>query len=181
MNVVATKLSDVKILEPSIFRDDRGYFLETWHEEKLSELGIDVTFRQDNHSLSRKSTLRGLHYQVERPQGKLVRCPMGSIWDVAVDIRRSSPTFGQWVAVTLSAENHRQLWIPPGFAHGFLAFEDQTHVLYKCTDIFLPMHDRALAWDDPSLAIEWPMEVAPFIISEKDRSAPSLDAAELFQ
>ncbi|MDX1648072.1 MAG: dTDP-4-dehydrorhamnose 3,5-epimerase [Longimicrobiales bacterium] len=179
MKLVETALPEVKIVEPTVFSDDRGFFMEVWHAEKFAEAGLDVEFVQDNHSRSTAGTLRGLHYQVVRPQGKLVRCPVGEIFDVAVDIRRSSPTFGTWVGVRLSEENHRQLWIPPGFAHGFLALRDASHVLYKCTEIYLPEHDRSLRWDDPEIGIEWPLEGAPPRVSEKDATAPSLREAEL--
>lgn len=181
MEVIDTALPEVKIIEAPLYRDDRGWFTEVWHDEKFTALGLDVVFRQDNHSCSARGTLRGLHYQVVRPQGKLVRCSAGSIFDVAVDIRRSSERFGRWVGVTLSPENNRQLWVPPGFAHGFVALEDGTHVQYKCTEIYIPEYDRALAWDDPAIGIAWPTDLGHFRISAKDKKAPTLERGEVFE
>lgn len=157
MKVVATTLDDVKIIEPRVFGDDRGFFMEVWNERVYAEAGIAGPFVQDNHSRSAKGVLRGLHYQIDRPQGKLVRVTAGRAFDVAVDMRCSSPHFGQWVGVELSAANKRMLWVPPGFAHGFLALEDGTDFLYKCTDFYAAEHERTVLWSDPDLAIEWPV------------------------
>ena len=166
------------ILEPKVFKDDRGAFIETFHAPRYSALGIGP-FVQDNWSISRKGVLRGLHFQQPRPQGKLVMVTRGSAWDVAVDIRRGSPTFGKHVGVELSQANARQLWIPPGFAHGFVALEDDTDFLYKCTDVYVPEADSAILWSDPDLALPWPV-AAPFV-SAKDARAPRLkDAPNLF-
>lgn len=175
-------IPEVVLVAPKIFGDDRGYFMEVWERRKFAAGGIDVDFVQDNHSRSRRGVLRGLHYQVERPQGKLVRAVTGRIFDVAVDIRKSSSTFGQWVGAELSGENRFQLWIPPGFAHGFLVLSETADVTYKCTDFYFPEFDRSLAWNDPTLAIEWPRDAALTPeLSDKDRRAPLLSAAELFQ
>jgi len=181
MNVIDTTLPEVKILEPRLFGDDRGFFLETWNARTFDRLGINDSFVQDNHSRSQKGILRGLHYQVERPQGKLVRVAAGSVFDVAVDIRRSSPTFGQWTGVVLSAANHRLFWVPAGFAHGFLALEDGTDFLYKCTDFYAPDCERAIAWDDRDLAIDWPLDgIGKPILSAKDASAAPFASAEVY-
>lgn len=179
MKAVATALPEVKIVEPQVFGDERGFFLEVWHAEKFAAMGIDAGFVQDNHSKSAKSILRGLHYQLVNPQGKLVRCTAGAIFDVAVDIRRTSATFRQWVGVELTAENKRQLWVPEGFAHGFLALSDGAEVMYKCTAPYSPAHDRALAWDDPEIGVDWPLDGEP-VLSKKDAAAPRLADAELF-
>ena len=180
MEVLDTSILEVKIIQPRVFSDDRGFFSEVWHRQKFRDGGLDLTFVQDNHSRSDRGTLRGLHYQVVRPQGKLVRCPVGEVLDVAVDIRRSSPTFGQWVGVVLSEENHRQLGFRRASLTEFLARRDSSHVLYKCTEVYLPEYDRALRWDDPSLGIDWGVEGTPRL-SPKDSSAPSLTDAELFE
>lgn len=180
MRVLETTLPGVKILEPQVFKDDRGEFLEVWHRDKFRDLGLDVDFAQDNHSVSGRHVLRGLHYQVVRPQGKLVRCVVGDIFDVAVDLRKRSPTFAKWVGVRLSRSNARQLWVPPGFGHGFLTLSPEAHVSYKCSEVYVQEHDRSLAWDDPSLNVEWPLNGTRPILSPKDASAPTLDAAELF-
>lgn len=179
MKAVATALPEVKIVEPQVFGDERGFFLEVWHAEKFAAMGIDAGFVQDNHSKSAKSILRGLHYQLVNLQGKLVRCTAGAIFDVAVDIRRTSATFRQWVGVELTAENKRQLWVPEGFAHGFLALSDGAEVMYKCTAPYSPAHDRALAWDDPEIGVDWPLDGEP-VLSKKDAAAPRLADAELF-
>ena len=168
MNVVRTEIADVLILEPKVFADDRGFFFESFNQRVFeAAAGGPVTFVQDNHSRSKKSVLRGLHYQVEQPQGKLVRAVSGAIWDVAVDIRPSSPTFGRWVGVELSADNKRQLWIPPGLAHGFLVVSETAEVLYKATDYYAPAHERTILWNDPTLAIAWPLADQPQV-SGKD-------------
>jgi dTDP-4-dehydrorhamnose 3,5-epimerase len=172
MNVIPTSIPDVKIIEPRVFRDARGFFVETYHARRYHEAGLDAVFVQDNHSRSVRGTLRGLHWQVERPQGKLVRALLGEIYDVAVDIRLDSPTFGQWVGFTLSAENFRQAWIPPGFAHGFCVTSDIAEVEYKCTDFYDPPSERGLIWNDPHVAIEWPIRDP--ILSDRDRQHPTL-------
>jgi dTDP-4-dehydrorhamnose 3,5-epimerase len=164
---------DVILVEPDVHRDDRGFFLETWQRDRYRESGIDLEFVQDNHSRSARGVLRGLHLQVEHPQGKLVRCVEGEVWDVAVDVRPGSPTFGQWSAATLSAENFQQLWVPPGFAHGFCVVSEHAQFEYKCTDFWARGDEITLAWDEPSLAIPWP--VTDPSLSEKDRRGLSLD------
>ena len=158
MKVVDTIIPEVKIIEPQVFGDARGFFLETWNQQKFSNQGLDISFVQDNHSRSKKGILRGLHYQLVNPQGKLVRCVQGSVFDVAVDMRRSSSTFGASVGVELSAENYRMLWVPPGFAHGFLVLSEFADFVYKCTDLYNPEHERSLLWSDPVLGINWPLE-----------------------
>jgi dTDP-4-dehydrorhamnose 3,5-epimerase len=181
--VKATPLAipDVLLLEPRVFHDDRGWFYESFNARTFADAtGLDVAFVQDNHSLSSRGVVRGLHYQLPpAAQGKLVRAVTGSIFDVAVDIRRSSPTFGQWVAETLGAENKRQMWVPAGFAHGFVALEDGTEVLYKTTDFYDKASERSIRWDDPTLAIAWPRDLTP-LLADKDAAAPLLKDAELF-
>lgn len=181
MKVVPTELSDVKIIEPDVFGDDRGSFMETWNHAKFKDGGIDAMFVQDNQSRSVKGVLRGLHYQIKQPQGKLVRVLQGEIYDVAVDIRRSSPNFGRWVGVVLSAENRRELWIPAGFAHGFYVLSESADVFYKCTDLYAPGYDRTIRWDDPDIGITWPLNgcSAP-ILSPKDAAGVSFKEAECF-
>ncbi len=180
MNILPTALPDVLLLEPRVFGDERGFFFESFNAQRFADLtGIHTHFVQDNHSRSAKGVLRGLHYQIQHAQGKLVRVVSGAVWDVAVDVRRSSPTFGQWVGVTLSAENKRQLWIPAGFAHGFLVLSDSAEFLYKTTDYWSPEHERCLAWNDPELGITWPLEGAPHL-SEKDRNGLPLSRADVF-
>ena len=179
MKVTATELPGVLLIEPVVHRDGRGFFLESWREERYRDAGLPGPFVQDNHSRSPRGVLRGLHYQVEMPQGKLVRVAGGEIFDVAVDLRRSSPTFGHWVGVTLSDRDHRQLWIPPGFAHGFYVTSEQADVIYKSTAPYVQAHDRALRWDDPELAIAWPLTGAP-VLSPRDAAAPALGDAEVY-
>jgi len=174
MNVIATSLPGVLIIEPRVFRDERGFFFETYHAERYRDAGLDVTFVQDNHSRSVRGTLRGLHWQVERPQGKLVRVLFGEIFDVAVDIRVDSPTFGDWVGVSLSADNFRQAWIPPGFAHGFCVTSEVAEVEYKCTDFYDPPSERGLIWNDPEVGIDWP--ITDPILSARDQRHPGLSA-----
>lgn len=181
MKVLDTSLPEVKLIEPKLFGDDRGFFLESWNARTFAEAGIDAEFVQDNHSRSARGVLRGLHYQMVRPQGKLVRVAAGRAFDVAVDIRRSSPNFGRWVGYELSAENKRMLWVPGGFAHGFLALEDGTDFLYKCTDYYAPEHDRSMRWDDPAIGIEWPLGGLEPVLSPKDKDAPLLAEAETFE
>lgn len=181
MNVIATAIPEVKLIEPRLFADARGWFCETWNEAAFAAAGIAARFVQDNHSRSARGVLRGLHYQLPRPQGKLVRVVAGAVFDVAVDLRRGSPSFGRWVAAELGAADRRMLWIPPGFAHGILALEDGTEVLYKCTDHYAPEHERALRWNDPALAIDWPLaRVGTVTLSERDGAAPPLAQAETF-
>lgn len=177
MNVIETELSGVKIIEPRVFRDDRGFFLETYNQARYQQAGIELTFVQDNHSRSKQGILRGLHYQVERGQGKLVWCIQGEIWDVAVDLRRGSETFGKWTAVTLSSENRRQLWVPPGFGHGFCVLSETAEVIYKCTDLYDPSDEGGVIWNDPELAIAWP--VTDPLLSPKDLALPPLAKARL--
>ncbi|NNG22670.1 dTDP-4-dehydrorhamnose 3,5-epimerase [Telluria aromaticivorans] len=172
-------IPDVLLLEPRVFGDERGFFFESFNARRFEELlGRPVEFVQDSHSKSAANVLRGLHYQIRHPQGKLVRVIAGSVFDVAVDLRRSSPTFGQWVGNVLSAENKRQMWIPPGFAHGFLALEEGAEFVYKSTDYYFPEHERCIAWDDPQLAIRWPLAGAPSL-SDRDRHGTPFAVAEL--
>jgi dTDP-4-dehydrorhamnose 3,5-epimerase len=168
-----TAIPEVILVEPKVFRDARGFFVETYHEERYREAGIALRFVQDNHSRSVPATLRGLHAQEKRPQGKLVRCVEGEIWDVAVDVRRGSATFGRWVGYALSAENHRQLWVPPGFLHGFCVLSPGgAQVEYKCTDLYQPNDELAVIWNDPELSIEWPIQDP--VLSAKDAALPTL-------
>lgn len=179
MKVTPTKLSQVLLLEPRVFGDSRGFFFESWNERDFAHAGIRARFVQDNHSRSAKGVLRGLHYQLHRPQGKLIRVIAGEIFDVAVDIRRGSPGFGKWEGVRLAAESHRMLWIPAGFAHGFYVLSDFAEVLYKATDYYAPEHERCLLWNDPEIGIAWPLEGAP-VLSAKDAAAVRLRNAEVF-
>ncbi len=183
MHVIPTALAGVLVLEPRVFGDDRGFFMESYNRRSFAQAtGLDIDFVQDNHSRSRKGVLRGLHYQLRQPQGKLVRVTHGAVFDVAVDIRRGSPTFGRWVGVELSADNHRQLWVPPGLAHGFVVLSDSADFLYKTTDYYAPEHERSIAWDDPAIGIDWPLAAhgitAP-LLSAKDRAGQPLSRAEL--
>jgi len=175
----STSLPGMVILEPRVFGDERGIFLESYNERAFAELGIEEKFVQDNHSSSRKNVLRGLHYQIKQPQGKLVRVVEGEILDVAVDLRRSSPTFGGWAAVRLSGENKRMLWVPAGLAHGFLVTSEKAHVSYKTTDYYAPEHERTLAWNDPDLKIDWAVEGQP-VVSAKDQQGIAFRDAETF-
>ena len=180
MQAIPTALAGVLILEPTVFGDARGFFLESYNRRRFAAAtGVDPQFVQDNHSRSAKGVLRGLHYQIEQAQGKLVRVVRGTVWDVAVDIRQGSPTFGQWVAEELSEDNHRQLWIPPGFAHGFVVLSETADFLYKTTDYYAPQYERCIAWNDPQLAIAWPYAGAPQL-SAKDAQGLPLAQAELF-
>jgi dTDP-4-dehydrorhamnose 3,5-epimerase len=180
MNVIPTAIPDVLILEPRVFGDERGFFFESFNAREFAQaIGHDVQFVQDNHSRSAKNVLRGLHYQIQQPQGKLVRVTLGEVFDVAVDIRRSSPSFGQWVGTRLSAENKRQLWIPEGFAHAFFVVSEFAEFLYKTTDYYAPAHERSIRWDDTDLAIQWPV-TGPPILSQKDQQAPLFADAEVF-
>lgn len=182
MHIIETEIPDVKILEPRVFGDDRGFFMETFRDEWFRKHVSDVTFVQDNHSKSARGILRGLHYQLQQPQGKLVRVVSGEVYDVAVDMRRSSPTFGQWVGVTLSADNKRQLWVPAGFAHGFYVTSDSAEFVYKCTDYYAPQYERSLLWNDSRLAIDWPLtsDTGPNL-SAKDQQGLPLDLADCFE
>jgi dTDP-4-dehydrorhamnose 3,5-epimerase len=180
MQATPLAIPDVIVFEPKVFGDDRGFFFESFNQKVFEEVvGRQVMFLQDNHSRSAKGVLRGLHYQIKQPQGKLVRVTSGEVFDVAVDLRKSSPTFGQWVGVHLSAENKKQLWIPEGFAHGFVVLSESAEFLYKTTDYWAPEHERSLAWDDASVGIEWPMSGQP-ALSAKDQKAVSFDVAEVF-
>lgn len=182
MNVIATALPEVLILEPKVFGDHRGFFLESWAEPTFNAaVGQDVRFVQDNHSRSARGVLRGLHFQLPpHAQGKLVRCTAGAVFDVAVDMRRDSPRFGRWVGVELSADNHRQLWIPPGFAHGFLVLSDTADFLYKTTELYAPQAEGAVRWNDPAIGIEWPDLGLEFKLADKDAQAPLLADAKTF-
>lgn len=180
MHVIPTAIPDVLIIEPKVFGDARGFFYESFNQRAFNEAtGLDVQFVQDNHSRSAKGVLRGLHYQIEHSQGKLVRVVQGAVFDVAVDIRKASPTFGKWVGVELSAENFRQFWVPPGFAHGFLVLSESADFLYKTTDYYYPEHERAIRWDDPAIGINWPLSALP-TLSSKDGSAADLHQAAVF-
>jgi dTDP-4-dehydrorhamnose 3,5-epimerase len=181
LNALADALPGVVILEPKVFGDERGFFFESFNSRRFAELtGVQADFVQDNHSRSVKDVLRGLHYQVRQPQGKLVRVVAGEVFDVAVDIRRGSPHFGRWTGVRLSAENRRQIWIPEGFAHGFLVLSEYAEFLYKTTDYWAPEHERCIAWNDPDLAIEWPLGGAAPSLSAKDAGGAAFAAAETF-
>jgi dTDP-4-dehydrorhamnose 3,5-epimerase len=180
VKVVHTALPGVIVLEPRVFGDARGFFFESWNRRAFAEaIGQDVGFVQDNHSASERNVLRGLHYQVRQPQGKLVRVVAGEVYDVVVDLRRSSPTFGKWIGERLSADNRRMLWVPVGFAHGFLVISERAEFLYKTTDYYAPEHERSLAWNDPALGIEWPLAGAP-LLKAKDIAGTPLAQAETF-
>ena len=180
MNVIPLALPGVLLVEPQVFGDDRGFFLESFNVRRFAaEAGITATFVQDNHSRSGQGVLRGLHYQVRQPQGKLVWVVSGEIYDVVVDLRRASPTFGRWEGVRLDAQRHRQLWVPPGLAHGFLVLSEQADVLYKTTDYWSPADERCLRWDDPELGIDWPWQGEP-VLSAKDQAGQAFRAAETF-
>lgn len=181
MEFLPTSLPDVVLVKPRVFEDGRGFFLETWSAEKFAGAGYPAQFVQDNLSRSRQGTLRGLHYQIQHPQGKLVRAVRGEIYDVAVDLRRGSPTFGQWQGMYLSADNRHALWVPAGFAHGFLVSSDVADVQYKCTDAWFPQHERTLLWNDPDLKIAWPLAPGQLpILSDKDRAGKPLRTAETY-
>jgi dTDP-4-dehydrorhamnose 3,5-epimerase len=181
MEFTPTRLPEVVLIKPRVFGDARGFFFETWQAQEFAVAGIGMPFVQDNHSHSTRHTLRGLHFQIGQPQGKLGRVTRGEAFDVAVDIRRSSPRFGQWVGVVLSDTNHHMLWVPPGFAHGYLALSEEIDFLYKCTDYYAPQHERAIRWDDPQVGVQWPLPagVAP-ILSGKDAVAPLFREAESY-
>lgn len=182
MKVIETPIPDLLVLEPKVFGDARGFFLESWNERNFREAtGVTLPFVQDNHSRSARGVLRGLHYQLQQSQGKLVRVVRGSVFDVAVDLRRSSPSFGRWHGVELSEVNHLQLWIPPGFGHGFLVTSESADFLYKATDYYAPQHERCVLWNDPALAISWPIEGLTPLLSDKDRQGRTLAEAEVFR
>jgi dTDP-4-dehydrorhamnose 3,5-epimerase len=172
-------IPDVMLIKPKVFGDARGWFFESWEARKFASVGLDVDFVQDNYSRSVKDTLRGLHYQIRQPQGKLVRVTQGEVFDVAVDIRKSSPTFGKWVGTILSGENKDQLWVPPGFAHGFYVLSQSAEFFYKCSDFYAPEHERTLRWDDPALGIVWPLKGTP-LLSPKDQQGKLLADADHF-
>ena len=180
MNVISTAIPEVLIIEPKVFGDARGFFYESFNQKAFNQAtGLNLSFVQDNHSSSAKGVLRGLHYQIQQPQGKLVRVVRGTVFDVAVDIRKGWPTFGQWVGIELSEDNHKQHWIPAGFAHGFLVTSESAEFLYKSTDYYSPEHERCIAWDDPAIGIQWPIDQQP-ILSAKDQQGLALRDAETF-
>ena len=179
MNKIETSLAGVLLLEPRVFGDDRGFFLESYNQRTFADAGIHDTFVQDNHSYSARNVIRGLHYQIQQPQGKLIRVVVGEILDVAVDLRRSSPSFGKWESFTISGENKRMLWIPPGLAHGFRVVSETAHVLYKATDFYAPEHERTLAWNDPELKIDWRVDGDP-VVSAKDKLGLQFSRVEKF-
>ncbi len=179
MKVIQTEIPGVLILEPTAYRDERGFFLESYNKKELQEIGITAEFVQDNYSHSKRNVLRGLHYQIQQPQGKLIRVIAGEIYDVAVDIRKSSPAFGKWVGMTLAAAHPKMLWIPAGFAHGFLVLSDRADVLYKATDYYAPDFERTVLWNDPQLDINWPLRGEAAVLSEKDRAGRLLQEADL--
>jgi len=180
MKIVPTAIPDLLVIEPAVFGDDRGFFLESWNARTFAEAGLDLQFVQDNHSRSARGVLRGLHYQANDPQGKLVRVVAGAAYDVAVDLRRSSPTFGQWAGVLLTAANRTMFWVPPGFAHGFLSLQDGTDFLYKCTAPYRPDDEHALLWNDPAIGIDWPLEGIEPTLSAKDQAGIRLAGARTF-
>ena len=182
MKFIPTEIPGVIIVEPDVFGDHRGFFMETWHADKFAEGGIDAKFVQDNHSRSSQGILRGLHYQIEQPQGKLVRVLSGEVFDVAVDLRRNSPAFGKWFGMYLNDTDKKMLWVPPGFAHGFYVVSEQADFFYKCTELYAPEHERAILWDDPDLAIDWPIiDGQEPILAPKDKTAPFFKDAEFYQ
>jgi dTDP-4-dehydrorhamnose 3,5-epimerase len=181
MRFFPTQIPDVMLIEPQVFGDNRGFFMETWQRRSFAEHGIDFDFVQDNHSMSGKGILRGLHYQIKQPQGKLVRVISGEVFDVAVDIRKNSPWFGKWTGATLSADNKRMFWVPPGFAHGFYVVSDQAEFVYKCTDFYAPEHERSILWNDPDIGITWPLDGNDPVLSDKDRQAQPFVQAEVFE
>lgn len=181
MHIIETDIPDVLIVEPAVFGDDRGFFMESFNRRAFADVGLPTEFVQDNHSRSAKGVLRGMHYQIRQAQGKLVRVTDGAVFDVAVDMRRASPTFGEWVGVELSADNKRQLWVPPGFAHGFYTLSDSADFQYKCTDFYAPEHERSLLWDDPEVGIDWPIANGDVPqLAAKDAAGLPLSQAEAF-
>ena len=181
MKTIETALPGVLIIEPRLFEDARGFFLESWNARAFARAtGVDLSFVQDNHSRSRRGVLRGLHYQIRQPQGKLVRVVRGAIFDVAVDLRKSTPTFGRWFGTELTEDNHRQLWVPPGFGHGFLVLSESADVLYKATDYYAPEHERSLLWNDPAVGIDWPLDGIEPLLSAKDAEGQPLAQCEVY-
>ena len=180
MKIIASNIPDILVFEPTVYSDGRGYFMETWRQSVFDAQGIDAGFVQDNQSNSNRGTLRGLHYQLNRPQGKLARVVSGEVFDVAVDLRKSSAYFGQWIGVVLSAENRKQLWVPPGFAHGFYVLSESAELLYKCTEYYHPQDDHCLLWNDEAVAIDWPLLSSSPILSDKDRNARRLADAAVY-
>ena len=182
MTITPTAIPEVKLIEPRVFGDARGWFMETWEINKFANAGLTLNFVQDNHSYTQRGTLRGLHYQIQQPQGKLVRVVSGEVFDVAVDMRRASPTFGRWAGATLSVENRRQLWIPPGFAHGFYVLSEAAEFVYKCTDFYAPQFERTLQWNDPTVGVAWPLlNDAAILLSPKDQNGLPLSVAEAYE
>lgn len=181
MKILPCRIEGPLIIEPKVFGDERGFFMESWNQSAFAAAGLDIAFQQDNHSHSQKGVLRGLHFQNPGPQGKLVRVATGAVFDVAVDLRRSSPTFGHWVGVELNASNKRMFWVPQGFAHGFLTLEDGTDFLYKCDSPYAPQSEHTLAWDDPDLAIDWPLDGLTVQLSGKDSTGIALGDVETFE
>jgi len=179
MKIAPSRLPEVLVIEPRVFGDARGFFFESWNERDFEKAGIRARFVQDNHSRSARNVVRGLHYQIRQPQGKLIRVTAGEVFDVAVDVRRSSPNFGKWAGVRLSSDNKLTMWVPPGFAHGFAVLSDYAEVLYKTTDYYAPEFERAVLWNDPGIGVEWPLSGAP-ILSAKDAAAASIERAEVF-
>jgi dTDP-4-dehydrorhamnose 3,5-epimerase len=180
VKVIQTPLPGVLVIEPKIWQDHRGFFLESFNESLMSEAGISGPFVQDNHSRSKRNVLRGLHYQVERPQGKLVRVVRGSVFDVAVDIREGSATFGKWFGITLDGDSLKMLWVPPGFAHGYLVLSDSADFLYKTTDFYFPQHERTILYDDPKIGIAWPGDSRDYLLSDKDKAGSRFQAAQVY-
>ncbi len=181
MEFVPTRLPEVILIKPKVFGDARGFFLESWQHNKFAAAGISANFVQDNHSRSVQWTLRGMHYQIQNTQGKLMRVTQGAVFDVAIDVRRSSPRFGQWVGVELNDQNHHMLWVPPGFAHGFLALSESVDFLYKVTDIYAPQHERTIRWNDPDVGIQWPLPLGVMPnLAARDAEAPGIKHAEVF-
>ena len=182
MKFIPTEIPDVIIVEPDVFGDHRGFFMEAWHAGKFAEGGIDAQFVQDNHSRSSQGILRGLHNQIQQPQGKLVRVLSGEVFDVAVDLRRNSPTFGKWFGMTLNDTDKKMLWVPPGFGHGFYVISEQADFFYKCTELYVPEHERAIRWDDPDLAIDWPLvDGKEPVLAPKDAAAKAFKDAEVYK
>lgn len=180
MNFAPLTIPEIILITPQVFRDERGFFFESWQQQVFADAGIRADFVQDNHSRSIKNVLRGLHYQIRQPQGKLIRVIVGEVFDVAVDLRKSSPTFGQWAGAVLSAENFQMLWIPPGFAHGFLVLSDSAEFVYKATDFYAPQYERSIRWDDPQIQIDWPLQGQTPILSTKDAHGAVFQNAEVF-
>lgn len=182
MEFISTKIPEVVLIKPKLFGDERGFFMETWEKRKFQDAGIDAAFVQDNHSRSAKGILRGIHYQIEQPQGKLVRVTQGSVFDVAVDLRRSSPTFGHWVGVELSEQNRHMLWVPPGFGHAFFVTSETADFVYKCTDFYAPEHERSIIWNDPDIGIQWPLgDISEPVLSAKDKAGVRFLDAECYE